>query len=181
MFRRRARRRLMRSRENGVITRSMSTALRTSSPAIAGVSTLNSTINGLNSNNTNNNNVIDGVRRNLPGLNQDGNSTIFAEIRKTENRFRSSCQQIVLLNQNLDDLQNRYLRAVQAEQRSFRYSLRLRMAVLEGIRNMYYEYACRKADELTNLRCQVFGSSEGGDEMLSDSESDAEDSDENNQ
>ena len=31
------------------------------------------------------------------------------------------------------------------------------MAVLEGIRNMYYEYACRKADELTDLRCQVYG------------------------
>ena len=33
-------------------------------------------------------------------------------------------------------------------QRSFRYSLRLRLAAIEGLRNVYYEYAVMKAQEM---------------------------------
>ena len=44
------------------------------------------------------------------------------------------------------------------------------MAVLEGIRNMYYEYACRKADELTDLRCQIFGPTSDDDNSTEEGE-----------
>ena len=63
-------------------------------------------------------------------------------------KFRLSCKQVVLLNNSVEHLQHRYDSAVTATNRTFRYFLRLRLATLEGIRNMYYEYACRKADEL---------------------------------
>ena len=59
------------------------------------------------------------------------------------------------LNRRLDEMAKRYDKASRENHRSFRYSLRLRMAVTEGVRNMYYEYAANKADEITNLRCQV--------------------------
>lgn len=52
-------------------------------------------------------------------------------------------------------MSKRYEKASRENHRSFRYSLRLRMAVTEGVRNMYYEYAANKADEITHLRCRV--------------------------
>jgi hypothetical protein len=49
------------------------------------------------------------------------------------------------------------------------------MAVLEGVRNMYYEYACRKADELTDLRCQIFGPTSDDDNSTEEGEGDGND------
>lgn len=51
----------------------------------------------------------------------------------------------------------RYHAARSNGNRSFRYKLRLRLAIVEGIRNMYYEYANRKAFEIVNLRRDLFG------------------------
>lgn len=75
----------------------------------------------------------------------------------SERRFRRACEQIVLLNQKLEELQLRYGRAKSDNLRSYRYSLRLRLAVVEGLRNTYYEYAHGKADEVAELRQELFG------------------------
>ena len=72
-----------------------------------------------------------------------------------DKKFRKACQQIVLLNNQIEALQVRYDRAYKANQRTFRYSLRLRLATLEGVRNMFYEYAYRRADELEALQDQL--------------------------
>jgi hypothetical protein len=45
------------------------------------------------------------------------------------------------LNYSLDALQQRYNKAKKDNHKSFRYSLRLRIAVVDGMRNMYYDYA----------------------------------------
>lgn len=74
-----------------------------------------------------------------------------------EKRFRRSCEQIILLNQTLGNLQNRYDRAKKANFRSFRYNLRLRLAVVEGLRNVYYDYAHEKAKQVAQLRQELFG------------------------
>ena len=74
-----------------------------------------------------------------------------------ERRFRRACQQIILLNQKLGDLQKRYRSAKKENLRTFRYSLRLRLAVVEGLRNMYYDYAHEKADQVAVLRKEMFG------------------------
>lgn len=74
-----------------------------------------------------------------------------------ERRFRTACQQIILLNRKLDDLQKRYRSAKKDNLRTFRYSLRLRLAVVEGLRNMYYDYAHEKADQVAVLRKEMFG------------------------
>jgi hypothetical protein len=55
----------------------------------------------------------------------------------SERRFRRACEQIVLLNHKLEDLQRRYARAKSENRKSFRYSLRLRLAVVEGLRNTF--------------------------------------------
>ena len=83
------------------------------------------------------------------------------QIRMLDMKFRRACDQILLLNNQIDDLQTRYNRAMKANRRSFRYSLRLQLATLEGVRNMFYEYASRRADELEGLQTQLIEA--GGD------------------
>lgn len=74
-----------------------------------------------------------------------------------ERRFRRACEQIVLLNHKLEELQSRYARAKADNHRTYRYSLRLRLAVVEGLRNTYYDYAHGKADHVAELRKELFG------------------------
>lgn len=74
-----------------------------------------------------------------------------------ERRFRRSCEQIVMLNRALTTLQKRYDNAKRRNVRSFRYHLRLRLAVIEGMRNVYYDYAHEKAKQVAELRRELFG------------------------
>lgn len=74
-----------------------------------------------------------------------------------ERRFKRACEQIVQLNYSLDALQQRYNKAKKDNHRSFRYSLRLRIAVVDGMRNMYYDYAHKKAETIAELRQELFG------------------------
>ncbi len=69
-----------------------------------------------------------------------------------DRKFRKACLQIRLLNDRIEDLQVRYDRAYKAGRRSFRYTYRLQLATLEGLRNVCYEYACRRADELEEMQ-----------------------------
>jgi hypothetical protein len=46
---------------------------------------------------------------------------------------------------------------VKDNHKSFRYSLRLRIAVVDGMRNMYYDYAHKKAEVVAELRQELFG------------------------
>jgi mitochondrial fission protein ELM1 len=74
-----------------------------------------------------------------------------------ERRFKRACEQIVQLNYSLDALQQRYNKAKKDNHKSFRYSLRLRIAVVDGMHNMFYEYAHKKAEAVVELRQELFG------------------------
>ncbi|VDI40954.1 Hypothetical predicted protein [Mytilus galloprovincialis] len=74
-----------------------------------------------------------------------------------ELKFKRSCEHIVLLNQKLDDLQVRYDKAKAEDRRSFRYPLRLKIAVVDGVRNMYYEYAMREAEKIATIKGKLLG------------------------
>ena len=76
---------------------------------------------------------------------------------ESERRFKRACEQIVQLNYSLDSLQQRYNKAKKDNHRSFRYSLRLKIAVVDGMRNMYYDYAHKKAESIAELRQELFG------------------------
>ena len=88
---------------------------------------------------------------------------------ESERRFRKACDQIVLLNQRLGDVQKRYKMAKRSNNRSFRYNIRLKLAVIEGSRNMFYDYAYAKADQVAELRRDLFNESV---EIVSGSDSD---------
>lgn len=72
-------------------------------------------------------------------------------IYQKDHKFQRACAQVLLLNNHVHDLQTRYDRAVQDNRRQYRYTLRLRLCTVEGLRNMYYEYACQSADEIEAL------------------------------
>lgn len=76
---------------------------------------------------------------------------------KAEWRFKKACNQIVHLNHHLENFQKRYKEARDSNHRPIRYKLRLRLAVIEGVRDMYYEYAYAKANQISELRRQLFG------------------------
>ena len=76
---------------------------------------------------------------------------------EAERRFRRACEQIVQLNYKMGDLEHRYKKAKTEGRRTFRYSLRLRLAAVEGLRNMYYDYAHQKAQSVADLRQELFG------------------------
>lgn len=103
---------------------------------------------------------------------QKMSSDIPTRLFEAERSFRRACDHILALNRALSEMQKRYDHASRERIRMFRYSLRLRMAVTEGVRNMFYEYATIKADEVTELRCQI-----SSDEELSDSEMESSDCD----
>lgn len=69
-----------------------------------------------------------------------------------DRKFRKACHHIRVLNRRIELVQLRYDRAFASGRRSFRYTHRLKLATFEGMRNMYYEYACRRADELEKMQ-----------------------------
>ncbi|KAK6178891.1 hypothetical protein SNE40_011376 [Patella caerulea] len=77
-------------------------------------------------------------------------SRLKVTLSETEYRFRRACEQVILLNNKLQDLQVRYDRAKRDELRPFRYNIRLRMSVAEGVRNAH-----QKADEVLSLRNKI--------------------------
>lgn len=72
---------------------------------------------------------------------------------ETESRLSRACDQIYLLDARLDDIQHR--RDIVNSRPTFRYNLLLRQRVTEGIRNTYYEYAWKKAEEIALLKYQI--------------------------
>ena len=70
-------------------------------------------------------------------------------------KFRLACKQVVLMNNEIEYIQNRYDRAVDSGNRSFRYFLRLKIATLEGIRNLFYDYASQNAEKLDALHLKL--------------------------
>ena len=80
------------------------------------------------------------------------NDPMMMSFRHLDSKFRRSCHYIRMLNRSIEQIQVRYDRAFSTGRRSFRYSHRLKLATYEGMRNMYYEYACKRADELEKMQ-----------------------------
>ena len=84
-----------------------------------------------------------------------------------EAKFERACSQLTILNAKISEIQLRYDRAAAVNRRSFRYSLRIQLVELEGVRNMYYQYARGKAEELDHMKQQILESlSEDSEEEM---------------
>ena len=97
------------------------------------------------------------------------NEQMLASFKNLDRKFRKSCHHIRMLNRQIEEVQVRYDRAFASGRRSFRYTHRLKLATYEGMRNMYYEYACRRADELEKMQDTLIQHG-----MISDSDSETD-------
>ena len=69
-------------------------------------------------------------------------------VEKMKKFYIQSCQQVVLLNNQLDELRLRYQRADAAGNKPSCANLRIQLCVTEGVRDMYYEYASHSMERL---------------------------------
>lgn len=66
-----------------------------------------------------------------------------------------ACGQVKLINREIEQLNVRYNHALQNEQTSFRYSLRLRLATYEGVRSKILQFARMKANRMDDIEEEI--------------------------
>lgn len=86
-----------------------------------------------------------------PSRNSRAKKSIIQLIQDESFRLNRSNEQLQRVNQTLDSLEKRYNEAKKSKIRAFRYNLRLRLAVAEGVRNIYLEYTRMKLAEMARL------------------------------
>ena len=79
-------------------------------------------------------------------------SDLISKIRHTDRKFRRAKRQIILLNNQIQQLVIRYHRAEKEGRKSFKFTMRSQCATLEGVRNMYFEYAKRQCEIMDRLQ-----------------------------
>ena len=102
-----------------------------------------------------------------------------------ESLFRRACEQVLILNKQVENQTRRYKEGEESGNKPLCYQLRLRISVLEGVRNMFYEYAAQKANVITELQHHILAADDDHDmsnnssfsEMDTGSDVDAEDAD----
>ena len=80
------------------------------------------------------------------------NAAVREDLTIAENHFRRSCEQVLILNKEVDHLTKRYETATALGNKTLRDQLRMRISVAEGVRNMFYEFAAHKATVITHLQ-----------------------------
>ena len=80
------------------------------------------------------------------------NSAVREDLVLVERHFRRACEQVFILNKEAEQLTCRYNEDDATDKKTLRYYLRLRIGVIEGVRNMFYEFAAQKAIVITQLQ-----------------------------
>ncbi|KAH3711368.1 hypothetical protein DPMN_070876 [Dreissena polymorpha] len=79
------------------------------------------------------------------------------QLKTAERHFRYACQQVMIISRQVVKKTRRCHGVVRTGDTIFRYNIRLRLSILDGVRNMYYEFAARKAAEIVELQQRVLG------------------------
>ena len=97
---------------------------------------------------------------------------MYAKLHDSQRRFNRACDQILLLKTRLRGLRKRYNSAKSYDSKTFRFPLRMRMMVAEGLVKRYYHYADMKRTEILELRAELakLDSSENEDDVMTDEE-----------
>ena len=98
-------------------------------------------------------------------MSQQTTEMLTIQLRVLDRKYRRACRQAVILNNKFTEIQARYNRARKEDRKSFRHTLCLQLVTTKGVRNMYYEYARRRAKELEAIHDQLLSVG-----VLSDSE-----------
>ncbi|KAH3710544.1 hypothetical protein DPMN_070030 [Dreissena polymorpha] len=76
---------------------------------------------------------------------------IQVKLTSAERQFRYACRQVMIISRHLEEATLRYHVADRTDHKIFSYNIRLRLSILDGVRNMYYEFAAKKAAEIIEL------------------------------
>ena len=77
-------------------------------------------------------------------------------LQEYERQFAWSCRQVDILNDKARESRKHYQQAVTDNYRSFRYRHRLRLAVVEGVRNVFLEFARDIAEAISDLCWELY-------------------------
>ena len=80
---------------------------------------------------------------------------LYAKLHDSQRRFNRACDQILLLNSRLRCIRKRYNLARSSDSKTFRFPLRMRMMVTEGLIKTYYHYADVKRAEILECRAEL--------------------------
>ena len=93
-----------------------------------------------------------------------------AQLYESQRRFNRACDQILLLNNRLRGLKKRFMSAKSSDFKTFRFPLRMRILVAEGLVKTYYHYADMKRSEILDLRCKMAKDDDSEDSDITDDE-----------
>lgn len=82
---------------------------------------------------------------------------ILSTLSRNHRVFKRACAQVRLLNGRVDAAKVRYDRANARGRMAFRYNARLSIAVLESVRDMTWDFASTKCDQIENLQDEFLG------------------------
>ena len=89
-------------------------------------------------------------------VNREKKSTdAYLRLRRLDTKIKKVSEQIRILDRRMDSLTTRYRGAVTDGRRTFRYTYRLQLATLEGVRKAYYEYSQLKSREAMQIVHQL--------------------------
>ena len=108
-------------------------------------------------------------------LNMEDAYTVLCDIRARNKVFRRACSQVILLNHQIEAAKACYDCARAVKRLSFRYSNRLKLTSLEGVRNLVYEFACVKCEEIEGLQAKLRELTGGVYDFEESDESDSDD------
>ncbi|KAH3752873.1 hypothetical protein DPMN_187499 [Dreissena polymorpha] len=94
------------------------------------------------------------------------------KLTSAERQFRYACRQVMIISSHLEEATLQYHVADRTGNKIFSYNIRLRLSILDGVRNMFYEFAAKKAAEIIELQQSVFDVIEPRDVTLGESDSD---------
>ncbi len=69
-----------------------------------------------------------------------------AEYTQLQDKFQKACKQVVLLNNQIEHANVRFIRASHTQDKVFMYMNKMKLMTLEGVRNSIYEYAAQMAE-----------------------------------
>ena len=111
------------------------------------------------------------------------NAVVREDLIVAERQFRRACEQVLILNKEVEHLTRRYDTATTIGNKTVRGQLRLRISVAEGVRNMFYEFADHKATIITQLQRLILATDDDEDSrdvelsaMMNDTSIDGDDS-----
>ena len=79
-------------------------------------------------------------------------AALLFDVRAKNRVFRKACSQVILLNLRIEDAKTHYLRARATGNLAFRYSYRMKLTSLEGVRDTLYNFAVVKCEEIEGLQ-----------------------------